>query len=103
NGEGDPKSADWILLKMDALHAVSVLEERSFMFDIVYLDPPFADGLYEGCLMVLAKSDLLNASSLVVVEHHYKNVLQELYGKLAQTDQRRVGDNCLSFYSVKSS
>ena len=103
NGEGDPKSADWILLKMDALHAVSVLEERSFMFDIVYLDPPFADGLYEGCLMALAKSDLLNASSLVVVEHHHKNVLQELYGKLSKTDQRRVGENCLSFYSVKSS
>ncbi len=103
NGEDESKASNWVLLKMDALQSISVMEERSFLFDIVYLDPPFADGLYEHCLAALAKSQLLNASSLVVVEHHHKNVLQEFYGKLSRTDQRRVGDNCLSFYGIKNS
>ncbi len=102
NGEDESKATNWVLLKMDAFQAIHVLEERSCLFDIVYLDPPFDDGIYEDCLTVLEKSMLLNASSLVVVEHHHKNVLKEFYGKLSLTDQRRVGDNCLSFYSIKS-
>lgn len=103
NGEGESKGANWVLLKMDALHAVSVLEERSFQFDTIYMDPPFADDLYEECLTTLSKSQLLKLSSLVVVEHHHKNVLQELYDKLRLTDQRRVGDTHLSFYSLNNS
>ena len=101
--EGKPKSANWVLLKMDALQAVSVLEERSFQFDIIYMDPPFADDLYAKCLTTLSKSQLLKVSSIVVVEHHHKNFLQKLYGKLQLADQRQVGDTCLSFYSLKSS
>jgi len=103
NGEGEPKCANWVLLKMDALQAVSVLGERSYQFDIVYIDPPFADDLYEECLTKISKSQLVKLSSLVVVEHHHKNVLQKLYDKLQQTDQRRVGDTCLTFYSLNSS
>jgi 16S rRNA G966 N2-methylase RsmD len=86
---------------MDALQAVSVLGKRSFQFDIIYMDPPFADDLYAKCLTTLSKSQLLKLSSLVVVEHHRKNVLQKFYGKLQLKDARRVGDTCLSFYSVK--
>ena len=41
NGEDESKASNWVLLKMDALQAISVMEERSFLFDIVYLDPPF--------------------------------------------------------------
>ena len=76
NGEGESKSANWVLLKMDALQALSVLGERSFQFDIIYMDPPFADDLYEEYITTLSKSQLLKVSSLVVVEHHHKNILQ---------------------------
>jgi 16S rRNA (guanine966-N2)-methyltransferase len=75
NGEGESKSANWVLLKMDAFQAVSILEERFFQFDIIYVDPPFADNFYEECLTTLSKSKLLKVSSIVVVEHHHKNVL----------------------------
>ena len=101
NGEIGSKCANWVLLKMDALQAVFVLGERSFKFDVVYMDPPFADDLYEESLTTLSESELLMVSSLVVVEHHHKNILQKVYGKLRLTDQRRMGDTCLSFYSLK--
>jgi len=103
NGEGESKSANWVLLKMDALQAVSVLEERSFQFDIVYIDPPFAEDLYEECLTTISKSKLLKVSSIVVVEHHHKNSIQKFYDKLQLMDQRRVGDTYLSLYSLKNS
>ena len=101
NGDDESQCSNWVLLKMDALQAVSVLREMSFQFDTIYMDPPFADDLYEECLATLSRSQLLKLSSLVVVEHHHKNALQKFYGKLQLKDGRRVGDTCLSFYSLK--
>jgi 16S rRNA (guanine(966)-N(2))-methyltransferase RsmD len=91
----------WELLKMDVLQALPILEKKSLKFDVIYIDPPFADNLYEKCLTGLSKSQLLKKESIVVAEHHNKNVLQEVYGKLSLNDQRQSGDTSLSFYGLK--
>ena len=102
NDESKSSCFDWELLKMGALQALPILEKKSFKFDVIYIDPPFADNLYEKCLIDLSKSQLLKEEALVVVEHHNKNVLQEIYGKLLLNDQRQSGDTSLSFYGVKN-
>ena len=102
NDENKSSCFNWELLKMDALQALPILEKKSLKFDVIYIDPPFADNLYEKCLTALSKSKLLKKGSLVVVEHHCKNVLQEIYGKLSLGDQRRSGDTSLSFYGLKN-
>jgi 16S rRNA (guanine966-N2)-methyltransferase len=98
--ESKPPCLDWELLTIDALNSVSVMEKKSLRFDFVYIDPPFADNLYEKCLTGLSKSQLLKKESLVIVEHHNKNVLKKKYGKLSLKDQRRSGDTSLSFYDL---
>jgi len=102
NDENKSSCFNWELLKMDALQALPILEKKSLKFDVIYIDPPFADNLYKKCLTALSKSKLLKKGSLVVVEHHCKNVLQEIYGKLSLGDQRRSGDTSLSFYGLKN-
>jgi 16S rRNA (guanine(966)-N(2))-methyltransferase RsmD len=102
NDESESSCFEWELLKIDALQALPILEEKSLKFDVIYIDPPFADNLYEKCLTGLSKSQLLKKESLVVVEHHNKNVLQEIYGKLLLNDQRQSGDTSLSFYGLKN-
>jgi 16S rRNA G966 N2-methylase RsmD len=52
--------------------------------------------------MSLSRSQVLKKGSLVVVEHHNKNVLQKNYAKLVLDDQRRLGDTSLSFYSLEN-
>jgi 16S rRNA (guanine966-N2)-methyltransferase len=91
----------WELITMDALQALPSLEKKSLKFDVVYVDPPFADNLYEKCLIGLSKSQLLKKESLVVVEHDSKNILQEIYGRLFRCDQRQSGSTSLSFYGLK--
>lgn len=98
--EIDSEEKNWVMLKSDALHALQVLQERGYRFDIVYVDPPFADDLYEKCLQTLARSDLLTESSLVVAEHHHKNALDEKYDKLTRQSERKLGDSCLSYYQL---
>ena len=102
NDESKSSCFDWELLKMGALQALPILEKKSFKFDVIYIDPPFADNLYEKCLIDLSKSQLLKEEALIVVEHHNKNVLQEIYGKLLLNDQRQSGDTSLSFYGLKN-
>ena len=96
----DAREKNWVLLKSSALHALQVLQEKGVRFDIVYVDPPFADDLYEGCLEALARSDLLTEFSLVVAEHHHKNALREKYDKLTCQSERKLGDSCLSYYQL---
>jgi 16S rRNA (guanine(966)-N(2))-methyltransferase RsmD len=92
----------WELLKMGALQALPILEKKSLKFDVIYIDPPFADNLYEKCLIGLSRSQLLKKESLIVVEHHNKNLLQNIYGRLFRSDERQSGDTSLSFYSLKN-
>jgi 16S rRNA (guanine(966)-N(2))-methyltransferase RsmD len=96
---GEKKSKHWILLKSNALHALKVLAERGHQFDLVYVDPPYADELYEETLTALGRSGLLAEEGQVIAEHHHKTVLQENYDKLNVFKTRQIGDTCLSFYS----
>jgi len=102
NDKGGLSYFAWELLKMGALQALPILENKSLKFDVIYIDPPFADNLYEKCLIGLSSSQLLKKESLIVVEHHNKNLLQNIYGRLFRSDERQSGDTSLSFYSLKN-
>ena len=102
NGENESSCVKWKLLKMDALQALPVLEKNSLTFDVIYIDPPFANDFYKECLIAISRSHLLKISSLVVVEHNKKNNLEKLYGKLSLADRREAGDSSLSFYDLKN-
>ena len=102
NDESKTSYFNWELLKMDAFQVFPMLEKKALKFDVIYIDPPFVDNLYEKCLIGLSKSQLLKKESLIVVEHHNKNILQEIYGRLFRSDQRQSGDTSLSFYGLKN-
>ncbi|MFQ5672723.1 MAG: 16S rRNA (guanine(966)-N(2))-methyltransferase RsmD [Nitrospinales bacterium] len=93
----------WRVMKSDALRAIEVLGERGDSFDLVYVDPPFEQKVYDACLLKLAHSTLLRESSLVVVEHFHKDAPRENYDKINLKRRRRLGDSCLSLYGLNSS
>ena len=73
-------------------------------FDLVYLDPPYADSLaYSSTLGLLGSSRgqlLLAPGALVVAEHGSKVSLPQSFGVLRQTRTLKQGDAALSFYAV---
>ena len=91
----------WALLKHPALTALNTLQERNF--DLVYLDPPFANELYGPTLRGLSSSGIVCKNTLIVVEHSHKTVLHKNYDKLALYKDRRLGDSCLSFFRLEDS
>ena len=70
-------------------------------WDIVFFDPPYATA-YLPILDIFGarSSSVLTAKSLVIVEHHHKNILPEETGGLVRYRILKQGDSALSFYEV---
>jgi 16S rRNA (guanine966-N2)-methyltransferase len=96
-------SPRWVLLKSSALAGLKTLKEQNLSFDLVYVDPPFADNLYEPTLLGLSPSEILHQDAIIVAEHFHKTVLKENYDKISLHKDRRLGDTCLSFFSFNDS
>lgn len=96
-------SPRWVLINSPALAGLKTVKHKELSFDLVYVDPPFADDLYEPTLMALSLSGILRKEAQVVVEHFHKTVLQKNYDRLEFYKDRRLGDSCLSFFSLNDS
>jgi 16S rRNA (guanine(966)-N(2))-methyltransferase RsmD len=90
------------LLKTPALTGLKTLKDRGIDFDLIYVDPPFAEDLYEPTLLGLSSSGILRPDVVVVVEHFHKTVLRKNYDKLELYKDRRLGDSCLSFFTLEN-
>lgn len=71
-------------------------EEGVGPFDLVYADPPYAFGDYEGLLTGVIP--LLTSNAQVAVEHSTRRDLPIEVGKLVRVDVRRYGESSISFY-----
>ncbi|HEX2171236.1 MAG TPA: 16S rRNA (guanine(966)-N(2))-methyltransferase RsmD [Dehalococcoidia bacterium] len=74
------------------------LPELNRRYDIILLDPPYADAQRDAILARLARSPLLTGQSLVVVEHSRHHPVIEAYPPLHLTKQRRYGDTLISIF-----
>jgi 16S rRNA (guanine966-N2)-methyltransferase len=76
-------------------------ESAGFVFDIVFMDPPYeADNEYALALSLLGgeSSRLLSQDAVVIAEHRRRENLDERYGVLERTRVLEQGDAGLSFY-----
>jgi 16S rRNA (guanine(966)-N(2))-methyltransferase RsmD len=81
-----------------AARSLRALARRKESFDIIFLDPPYDQGLAKRSLAIIAQCNLLNDSGTIVVEHSAREALQRRYDSLELHDERRYGDTLLSFY-----
>jgi 16S rRNA G966 N2-methylase RsmD len=68
-------------------------------FDIVFFDPPYKDD-YVSVLHLLGANagKLIDADSLLIVEHYHKNQLPGVIDRLTLSRVLKQGDSALSFY-----
>jgi len=93
-------------VRVEALSVAAFLkkvrpESAGFVFDIVFMDPPYeADNEYALGLSLLGgeASRLLSQDAVVIAEHRRRENLDERYGVLERTRVLEQGDAGLSFY-----
>jgi 16S rRNA (guanine966-N2)-methyltransferase len=88
-------------LRADAAAAVARLAPDS-RFDLVFLDPPYAEAAAAAGQLLPALAPHLAAGGRVVFEHDRRLTLPDPSGDLRCSDRRRWGDTGVSFYAMSS-
>jgi 16S rRNA (guanine966-N2)-methyltransferase len=69
-------------------------------YDLLFADPPYNLGYAERLLEALAKSSLLNAGAVAVLEETARKELKPAAGRLRCYLRRVIGETALHFYEV---
>ena len=85
------------LIIRDAFLALTGFEPGSF--DLVFIDPPYGQGLAERALVEVERLKLLSENGIVCAETGAGEILPESVGQLQCIDQRRYGTIMINFYS----
>ena len=75
--------------------AISFLEKE---YDIVIMDPPYANRAIGEVITQLANSRLVGKDTIVVVTHSPHLTLEPRYPPLSIIKERRHGDSCIAIY-----
>jgi 16S rRNA (guanine966-N2)-methyltransferase len=97
----DDSSEDLTLMSMDAEKALRVLsrateEDRAAAFDLVFMDPPYAEGDRVGTLEALFAARLLSTDGVVVVEGPKRHPLPAVVGGRV-LEERIYGETVLTW------
>jgi 16S rRNA (guanine966-N2)-methyltransferase len=92
---------DTKLSERSHVYCCSVTKAISFLdheYDIVIMDPPYANAAIGGIITQLANSKLVGEETVVVVTHSPHLTLDSAYGPLVRDKERRHGDSCIALY-----
>ena len=92
-----------VVIHADYSEAMERLERRGRKFDLVFVGPPYGEGLAPEALQALGTMKLLSGECFVITEVFHKEELEATYGRLNLNDRRVYGDNVLWFYEVGAS
>ncbi|MFP4136574.1 MAG: 16S rRNA (guanine(966)-N(2))-methyltransferase RsmD [Candidatus Acetothermia bacterium] len=84
--------------EMNARKAIDKFDRRDRRFDVVFLGPPYNEGLAEGTLSQFVGKEVVRRGGLAAVEVFFKNDLADRYGDLAKIKESTYGQNKLYFY-----
>ncbi len=85
------------IIEADVMKAIEKLQKSGKTFSLVFVDPPFQQGLVKKTLLKLDQSGIVIPFGQIIVGHHRQEELPEdlQFLKLART--KKVGQACLSF------
>ena len=86
------------VLEKEAIPALRYLEKREEPFHLVFIDPPYRQGLAENVLEYLATSALIEENSLVIAEFSSREVIPTAFAALREVDRREYGDTGISLF-----
>jgi 16S rRNA (guanine966-N2)-methyltransferase len=92
------KAKSCVLYEQDVHRAIALFAKGKRKFDIIFLDPPYDEGLAKKTLQMLGGYDILAPNGFIIVQHIKREVFPAELDKLTLFKQARYGDSVLSFY-----
>lgn len=97
---GGQAAGDWRVVHADIERAVERLARQGVRFDVILLDPPYAEEVAKKALRAVAAYDILAPAGIVCLEHALSAVVEEAAKPLVQIKRHRYGNTVLSFYEL---
>lgn len=86
------------VMAVDVALALRDLFKKQCLLDIIFADPPYHRGLVAMTLDLLGKYPVLAKGGILVMQHSVKETIPETAsGIFCRTDQRKYGENALTF------
>lgn len=92
--EGDRK-----IIRAEAKTAFRSLAGEGVKADLIFLDPPYSAGLYEGAVKDIADNNLLDTDGLVILEKASTDEKDYSYKNLRQYRQKKYGNTLICLLS----
>lgn len=90
-----------VVLQKDAISALKFLDTQGLVFNYIFIDPPYKDvELFKSVLEFISGSSIITNNTIIIVEHDKELTLNENYGKIIQTDNRRYGSKSMTYYKI---
>jgi 16S rRNA (guanine966-N2)-methyltransferase len=90
------------IIAADVGTGLTQLFQDKYKFDILFADPPYDKQLVGKTIKLLIAKPVLQAGSVVVIQHSAREDFQAfLNEKAVLSDQRKYGDNILSFLNME--
>ncbi|MCJ7785468.1 MAG: 16S rRNA (guanine(966)-N(2))-methyltransferase RsmD [Desulfobacterales bacterium] len=89
------------ILPTDANRAIGILKQRGKTFDLIFMDPPYEKGLIEETLIKLSSHQIYHGDSILVIEHHRRELLPPIINRWNLIRQRQMGDTVISFLTPR--
>ncbi|HOX14755.1 MAG TPA: 16S rRNA (guanine(966)-N(2))-methyltransferase RsmD [Smithellaceae bacterium] len=85
------------IIHADIQSALRDLYRRKCRFNVVFADPPYNQGLIGGTLKGLNEYPVLQEEGTIILQHSVREQLTSLTNQWFVMDQRKYGDNLLTF------
>lgn len=82
----------------DAKRALKAISKRDIIFEVIFLDPPYAKQHLQEEIAFIAKNGLLSLHGVIVAEHGASVTLPQSFEKLTCVRQEQYGDTGISIY-----
>lgn len=88
------------VLNADYNFAINQFAKSKLLFDVVFLDPPYATNFAEKAIVLLTKKGLVNKNTLFVWEHDKSklSIVKNAFDENIST--RKYGDKFLTYFKV---
>lgn len=81
--------------------ALNYIKKSESVFDIIFVDPPYASDEIDTILPRIDETDILVDNGIVIAEHSSKKVLLQEIGRLRFQKKYKYGDTSLSLYKKR--
>lgn len=87
------------VIRGDAINVLSKLNGAQTAYDIVFIDPPYREKLYQKILSTIVKYDIIKDEGLVIVEHPIDTDINQVCPPLIPINEKRYGKTAVSIFT----